>query len=387
MRLQFGHGPAIHRGSSFQACPQYGQSTMISLIDEGTASSMALAPQGGAMDIPVASASDGGKVDRFRRARLAVREVLYVGAVIRDAVRDDPTERIAKAVRIEPAGLDEIVAAVQAAFELPLVRHADPVAVHAELRVVDGVDDLDLRPVEEVDPAVVHLPHEDLVRARLEPLLHRVDVHHPFPVVDELRHELDELQLQPVPVRDVLDHLRDLGERPLEHDHVQLHRLEAHPKGLLNPFQDGAQGPLPDLLARLRGEGIDRHVDPLEPRGPEGLRALREHRAFCGQGDVGDLPQGPVDNLFHVGADERLPAGELHGTNLELAGDAHDAFDFLGRHLVLVRHPRRYDRPEAFVLAVDTTKVAPFRHADADVRDFAPEGVHEHEYHGNPTGG
>src|SRR3972149_4405978 len=321
MRPQFGHGPAIHRGSSFQACPQYGQSTMISLIDEGTASSMALAPQGGAMDIPVASASDGGKVDRFRRARLAVREVLYVGAVIRDAVRDDPTERIAKAVRIEPAGLDEIVAAVQAAFELPLVRHADPVAVHAELRVVDGVDDLDLRPVEDVDPAVVHLPHEDLVRARLEPLLHRVDV------------------------------------------------------------------PLPDLLERLRVEGIDRHVAPLQPRGPEGLRALREHRAVCGHGDVGDLPHGPVDNLFHVGADERLPAGELHGTNLELAGDAHDAFDFLGRHLVLVRHPRRHDRPEAFVVAVDTTKVAPFRHADADVRDFAPEGVHEHEYHGNPTGG
>ncbi len=35
IRPQFGHGPAIHRGSAFQAWPQYGQSTMISASTAG----------------------------------------------------------------------------------------------------------------------------------------------------------------------------------------------------------------------------------------------------------------------------------------------------------------------------------------------------------------
>src|SRR3989454_10971448 len=79
------------------------------------------------------------------------------------------------------------------------MRHADPVAVHAELRVVHRVDDLDLGAVEEVDPAVMHLAHEDFVSPTLQPFLETVDVDHPILLTDELRHELDELELSPSP--------------------------------------------------------------------------------------------------------------------------------------------------------------------------------------------
>src|SRR5207245_7215270 len=116
--------------------------------------------------------------------------------------------------------------------------HANPMAVHAELRVVHRVDDLDLRAVEEIDPAVVHLSHEDLLRASLEPFLERVDVEHPISLTDELWHELDELELQPVAIGDVVDHPWDVRERLLEHDHVQLDRLQADPERLPDSAED-----------------------------------------------------------------------------------------------------------------------------------------------------
>src|SRR5437899_11538968 len=141
------------------------------------------------------------------------------------------------------------------------MRHADPVAVHAELRVVHRVDDLDLGAVEEVDPAVMHLAHEDFVSPTLQPFHETVDVDYPILLTDELRHELDELELEPIAVGDVLDHPRDVRERLLEHDHVQLDRLEADPERLLDPAEDRRELAFADVSERPRTERINRDVD------------------------------------------------------------------------------------------------------------------------------
>src|SRR6266571_18461 len=103
--------------------------------------------------------------------RISPRELLDVRAVVWHSVRDDLSERLSQTIVIEAAGRDQVVVPVQASLQLALVRHANPVAVHAELRVVDRVHDLDLRAVEDVDPSVVHFAHEDLVGAALEPFL------------------------------------------------------------------------------------------------------------------------------------------------------------------------------------------------------------------------
>src|SRR5881409_1494557 len=59
--------------------------------------------------------------------------------------------------------------------------------------------------------------------------------------------------------------------------------------------------------------------------------------------------------------------------------DAQEPFDLIDGHLVLVGHPRLQDRTEAFIMTIDATEVASLRDAHADVRDFASEGVEEHE--------
>src|SRR5208282_5235811 len=101
--------------------------------------------------------------------RLRNRKIRDVGAVVRDSGRDHAPERRPERRVIEAAGRDQVIVAVETPFELALVRDADPVAVRAELRIVDGVYQLDLRLVEEVDPAVVHLPHEDARGVLLQP--------------------------------------------------------------------------------------------------------------------------------------------------------------------------------------------------------------------------
>src|SRR5439155_494105 len=83
-----------------------------------------------------------------------------------------------------------------------------------------------------------HLAHEDLVRPTFEPFLERVDVDHPILLTDELRHELDQLELESIAARDVLDHPRDVWEGLLEHDHVQLDRLQADAERSLHSSTD-----------------------------------------------------------------------------------------------------------------------------------------------------
>src|SRR5206468_9380847 len=91
--------------------------------------------------------------------RISPRELFDVRPVVRHTARNDMSERLWQTIVVEAAGRDEIVVPVQASLQLALMRHANPMAVHAELRVVDGVHDLDLRAVEDVDPSVVHLAH------------------------------------------------------------------------------------------------------------------------------------------------------------------------------------------------------------------------------------
>src|SRR3989454_3780191 len=311
--------------------------------------------------------------------RISPRELFDVRPVVRHTVRDDLSERLSQTIVVEAAGRDEIVVPVQASLQLALVRHANPVAVHAELRVVDGVHDLDLRAVEDVDPSVVHLAHEDLVRAAFEPFLESVDVDHPILLTDELRHELDELELEPVAVGDVLDHPGDVRERLLEHDHVQLDRFEADPERLLDPAEDWRELAFADVSKCRRIERINRDIDTFQACVPEGLRAFREHRPVRRHRDVGKLADRTIDDLFHVQPNERLAACEFHRADPKLAGDAQEPLDLGYGHLVLVGHPRLQNRTEAFVVAIDAAEIASLRDAHADVSDFASEGVDEHE--------
>src|SRR2546428_5445451 len=272
--------------------------------------------------------SDGGSArrdswefDRHGGARISPRELLDIRPVVRHTVRDDTSEGVSQAIVIEAAGRNQVVVPVQAPLQLALVRHADPMAVHAELRVVHGVHDLDLRAVEDVDSTMVHLAHEDLVRAAFEPFLERVDVDHPILLTDELRHELDELELEPVAVGDVLDHPGDVRERLLEHDHVQFDRFEADPERLLDPAEDRRELAFADVSEGRGIERIDRNIDALKARIPEGLRAFREHRAVRRHRDVRKLADRTIDDLFHVEPDERVAAGEFRIAYAKLACD------------------------------------------------------------------
>ena len=305
-------------------------------------------------------------------------------AVVRDAVCDDASEGFAQAIVIEAAGRDEVIVPIQAPFQLTLVCDADPVAVHAELCVVHRVHDFDLRAVEDVDPAVVHLTHEDLVGATLEPLLERVDVDHPIFLADKLGHELNQLQLQSVAVGNVLDHPGDVRERLFEHDHVQLDGLQADPQRLPDSSKDRRQLALPDVPERGGIEGVDRDVHAFQPGGTQPLRALRKHRSVRRHRHVGNLADGTIDDLLHVQPNKRLPAREFHGPNTEFARDPEEPFDLLHGHLVLMRHSRLQDRAEAFIVAVNAAEIASLRDAHADVCDLTSERVDKHERAENP---
>ena len=231
---------------------------------------------------------------------------------------------------------------------------------------------------------MVHLPHEDLVRPLFEPLLHAVDVDVPVPLADEFGHELNQLELQAVRLPDEVDHRGHVRESVLEQDHVQLHGLQADLKGPLDAAEDGGELPLPDVPERLRVEGVNRDVHPLQARRPELLGPGTEHRAIRRHRDVRDVADRAADDLLHVEADEGLPARVLHAPDPELPRDPDNPLDLLDRHLVLVRSAWFQDRPEALVVAVDASEVAPLRDADPDVRDLAAEGVDEHSALGKP---
>src|SRR5437899_10178480 len=329
--------------------------------------------------------SDGGSArrdswefDRHGATRISPRKLLDVRAVVRHPIRDDTSEGRTQAIVIEAAGRNQVIVPVQAPLQLALVRHADAMAVHAELRVVHGVHDLDLRAVEDVDSTMVHLAHEDLVRPTFEPFLERVDVDHPILLTDELRHELDQLELESFAPRDVLDHPRDVWEGLLEHDHVQLDRLQADAERFLDSSEDGRQLAFADVAERGRIERVDRDVHPFQSCGPEALRAFREHPPVRRHRDIGNLADRTIDDFLHVQPYERLAAGEFHGPNPKLPRDSEQPFDLLDGHLVLVGHPRLQDRPAAFIVAIDAAEVASLRDAHADVGNFPSERVDEH---------
>src|SRR5437867_3788175 len=329
--------------------------------------------------------SDGGSArrdswefDRHGATRISPRKLLAVRAVVRHPIRDDTSEGRTQAIVIEAAGRNQVIVPVNAPLQLALVRHAHAMAVHAELRVVHGVHDLDLRAVEDVDSTMMHLAHEDLVRAAFEPFLERVDVDHPILLTDELRHELDELELEPVAVGDVFDHPGDVRERLLEHDHVQLDRFEADPERLLDPAEDRRELAFADVSKCRRIERINRDIDTFQACVPESLRAFREHRPVRRHRDIGNLADRTIDDLFQSRPTSRLAACEFHRTDSKLAGDAQEPLDLGYGHLVLVGHPRLQNRTEAFVVAIDAAEIASLRDAHADVSDFASEGVDEH---------
>src|SRR5207249_670465 len=138
---------------------------------------------------------------------------------------------------------------------------------------------------------------------------------------------LDELELEPVAVGDVLDHPGDVRERLLEHDHVQLDRFEADPERLLDPAEDRRELAFADVSECRRVERINRDIDTFQACVPEGLRAFREHRPVRRHRDVGKLADRTIDDLLHVQPNERLAACEFHRADPKLAGDAQEPLD------------------------------------------------------------
>src|SRR5437899_337843 len=158
------------------------------------------------------SRRDSWEFDRHGATRISPRKLLDVRAVVRHPLRDDTSEVRTQAIVIEAAGRDQVILPVLAPLQLALVRHADAMAVHAELRVVHGVHDLDLRAVEDVDSTMVHLAHEDLVRAAFDPRLERDVVDQPGQSTDGPWRELGHLALLTVVVGAPQDQTSDVGK-------------------------------------------------------------------------------------------------------------------------------------------------------------------------------
>ena len=153
-------------------------------------------------------------------------------------------------------------------------------------------------------------------------------------------HQLDEAQLEAV-LQAVVEHRQHLlVVLPAQRHHVDLDLQPGSPR-LRQALQHGRQiATTGDALEGDGVEGIQGHVDALEPALQQQRQLAREQLAIAGQADV--LQAQATDaaqEVFELGADQRLAAGDaqaLDAGRLDQVG--HAAHHGLGGQLVLRRH-------------------------------------------------
>jgi len=156
------------------------------------------------------------------------------------------------------------------------------------------------------------------------------------------------------------------GRRSPEEHHVELHRVEAGVEAGFDALQHAVERARLGHRGELFGvQRVQRDVHSLQPgvdqfgRAAGEKRAVGRHRHFHPLGD-------PADNLDEVLAQHRLAAGELHGVDVELAGDFEEADHVVGRHLVVLGRHRPAGVAQPLVVAVDAVEVTPIGQRDPD---------------------
>ncbi len=191
------------------------------------------------------------------------------------------------------------------------------------------------------------------------------------------RHLLDEAQL--VPARDrPLEEIRRLVVVDAAHEHrVDLDGREPRGRRGVDAVEHAVEERAArDEPERLGVHGVERDVDPVEPRVLERLRAGREADRVGGERDLGAVGQSGArgDDLDEVAAQQRLAAREAHLADAEVArADAHEPLD-LGE---LQRLPVGREREALGRHAVGAAQVAAVGERDAEVGRAAAEGIEE----------
>ncbi len=221
-------------------------------------------------------------------------------------------------------------------------------------------------------------PDLDPVRPVLEPPAHLPHVHDQILHPHQVGHELDELETHPLRLPREVDHVLDVREGGLEHDHVQLEGRQALRQGGLEALHHRLQVTPGQLLERPRVQGVGADVDSLEARLLQGAGAAGEHGRVRRQANL-HVPRDPGDHLFQVRPEEGLPAGELDVVEAQVPADADDPVHQRHGDLPVLPVPRRLHVPQALVVAVGAPEVAAVRHGDPEVRGLPPIGIGEHD--------
>jgi hypothetical protein len=196
-------------------------------------------------------------------------------------------------------------------------------------------------------------------------------------VVGVERHLLDEAQL--VAARDgPLEEIRRLVVVDAAHEHrVDLDGREPRCRGGVDAVEHAVEErPARDEPERLGVHGVERDVDPVEPRVLERLRARGQADRVGRERDLGPVGERRAgrDDLDEVASQQRLTAREAHLPHAEVARpDAHEPLD-LGE---LQRLPVGREGEALGRHAVGAAQVAAVGERDAEVGRAAAEGVEE----------
>jgi hypothetical protein len=157
------------------------------------------------------------------------------------------------------------------------------------------------------------------------------------------------------------------------HDAIDLHRRHPRVEGGV----DAREHPLELVAAGQREEGlaaqgVERDVDPRQPRGGEIVRQLGELHAIGGEREVDAEGREQLDEADDVGPDQGLAAGEADGFEAEtFDADPCDAGDLLVAQELVAGHPlHALDRH-----AVRAAEVAAIGDGDPQIPHPARVGV------------
>ena len=157
-----------------------------------------------------------------------------------------------------------------------------------------------------------------------------------------------------------------------EHD-VHFYRGEAGGEGGVEAAEDGGDvAAAGDGRVHLGVEGVQADVHPHEAGGGKAGGAGGEGLAVGGEGEIFNAGQGAEagEDVFEVGPEEGLAAGETDSADAELEGGLCDGAD-VGRG----EDVRPIRRGAPLRVAVGAAEVTPLRHRYSEIVDAATEGV------------